>query len=93
MEPDVVRTSDLYFASYLLSAGVKLLSPTKEGNKVVFTFSHPGVLIFKDLKSGYFSNTAQVSALSYAQSIRLLKNMVSGVMSGRLDSEVGNNVP
>jgi hypothetical protein len=77
VDSEITQTSDLYFASYLISAGVEFRDSIREGNKVIFVFSHPGLLLFKDLKSGYFSNTAKVPALSYAQSLRFLKNKVS----------------
>jgi len=68
------RTSDLYFAAYLRTAGVSLTRTDKEGRRVFFVFCDQGEI--DDLKKQYFNRTAQVVALNYADEVRSLKSML-----------------
>ena len=67
------RTSDLYFAAYLKVAGVDFTGTTKEGTRVFFLFDP--VEGMADLKKQYFNRYAKVSALTYADEIRSMKNL------------------
>lgn len=66
-------TSDLYFASFLKSAGVPFIGAEKEGRKVLFIFDRSDAI--KDLKREYFNRTAKISALSFVDEIRNLKSL------------------
>jgi hypothetical protein len=73
------KTSDLYLAAFLKTAGVFLSGASlSEGErpKVLFEFEDPGGSIIRDLKDEFFSDRAKVHVLSYSQSIRLLKIML-----------------
>jgi len=67
------RTSDLYYAAYLKVAGVEFKGTTKEGTRVFFLFEN--VEGMADLKKQYFNRYAKVSALTYADEIRSMKNL------------------
>ena len=68
------RTSDLYYAAYLKIAGIVFIGTEREGSRVFFTFESPeGGL--RDLKSQYFNRIAKVSAMSYADEIKAMKNL------------------
>jgi len=70
------RTSDLYFAAYLRVADVPMLRTEREpyGKRIHFVFD--AVTGLEDLKAQYFSRSAKVVALSYADEIRNLKAML-----------------
>jgi len=70
------RTKDLYFSAYLRVAGVPFLSAERqEDGKVVFLFEDIGTAPLRDLKSGYFSDSAKVPAMSFVQMIRVMKSL------------------
>lgn len=67
------RTADLYYAAYLKAAGVPFLDTEREGERTQFVFEK--VENLRDLKSGFFTRTAKLSAMSYADEIKALKAM------------------
>jgi len=73
-----IRTSDLYFAAYLQTAGVTMKRTdraTDNGNgngKVYFVFDTTIVNI-EELKTAWFNNTGKVAANPYAYAIKSLK--------------------
>ena len=73
MDGNDYRTSDLYYAAYLKVAGVEFRGTTKEGNRVFFLFEN--VEGMSDLKKQYFNRFAKVSALTYADEVRSMKNL------------------
>lgn len=67
------RTCDLYFAAFLKAAGVPFVGANKVGRRTYFIFdTEEGVRGYRD---GYFSGTAQVSALRHANEIKNLKRL------------------
>lgn len=75
MEDDgLYKTSDLYYAAFLKVAGVKLLDPVREGKRVTFVFEASEAI--RDLKKDYFTRTAKVSALDFADEIRSMKALL-----------------
>lgn len=68
------KTSDLYFAAYLQTAGVPMQKTHRENGRVYFIFDTTLANI-EELRNGWFSNTGKVSALPYANSIKALKSM------------------
>lgn len=67
------KTSDLYFAAYLKTAGMELLKTEVQGRKVVFVFEKQET--FKDLKREYFNRTSRVPALTFVDEIRSMKSL------------------
>jgi hypothetical protein len=69
----VFKTHDLYFAAYLLTAGVQMERSERGPNgKVAFVFS-PTLGNIPELKDAYFNNTGRIQALPYANAIKNLK--------------------
>lgn len=67
------RTSDLYYAAYLKVAGVRFLETQREGNRVFYIFE--GQEGLRDLKNQFYSRVAKVSALTYADEIKVMKTL------------------
>lgn len=76
------RTSDLYLAAYLKVAGVVLHGTEKERGRVFFLFDNLDPSTIHRLKNQYFMDQSKVSALSYAQAIKVLKSMVFAERDG-----------
>ena len=70
------RTSDLYFAAYLQTAGVTMTGTERnpESGKVYFVFD-TSLGNIEELKTGWFNNTARVPANPYAFNIKTLKSV------------------
>lgn len=73
---DEFRTSDLYFAAFLQTAGVEMKKTERESanGKVFFVFD-TAIVNIEELKQGWFNNTAKVAANPYAFNIRTLKSV------------------
>ncbi len=69
------RTSDLYYAAFLKTAGVPLYDTVRESGKVVFLFEPQDSQVMRDLKRGYFGSSAKVLALDFAQAVKLMKTL------------------
>jgi len=69
------RTNDMYFAGYLKVARVPFSDTVRENGKVVFLFEAADQTVMRDLKRQYFSGTATVSALDYAQAVKWAKSL------------------
>jgi hypothetical protein len=69
-----IRTSDLYFAAYLQTAGVQMkrTERTTDNMKVVFVFDTT-IANIDELKTGWFNMSATVKANPYAFNIKSLK--------------------
>lgn len=67
------KTADLYFAAFLKAAGVPFMDTEKDGDRTQFVFEK--VENIRDLKTGFFTRTAKLSAMSYADEIKALKAM------------------
>lgn len=65
------KTADLYFAAFLKTAGVPFLETERDGDRTNFVFEKQENI--RDLKNGFFTRTAKVSAMSYADEIKALK--------------------
>ncbi len=69
-------TADLYFAAYLLVAGVVMLRTDRtHGTKFLFVFD-TSVSNIEELKTAWFTQTGKVPALAYANQIKTLKSAV-----------------
>lgn len=73
---DEFRTSDLYFAAYLQTAGVEMKKTErdKDTSKIYFVFD-TSIANIEELKQGWFNNTAKVPANPYAYNIKTLKSV------------------
>jgi len=69
------KTSDLYFAAYLKVAGIPFQDTEWEGRRMFFVFEDQGQDVMRDLKKEYFSDKAKVSAMSFVQAVKLMKNL------------------
>lgn len=73
------RTSDLYFAAYLCSLDLRLITTEKGsavdgGEKVVFLFDIPEGDLPK-VKASYFGGAGTVKARKFVDNLRSLKSM------------------
>jgi len=71
---NIVKTSDLYFAAFLQSAGCKIVKTEKEGTKNIFHFLDDKN---RNLQEAYFNEgeESKVPALRFANAVRSLKTM------------------
>lgn len=69
------RSPDLYFSSYLQTAGVEMIRTERENGRVYFVFDAT-VANIEELKTAWFNNTGKVAALPYANNIKSLKSVV-----------------
>jgi transposase len=70
------RTSDLYFAAYLQTAGVEM-KKTERGNdngKVYFVFD-TSIANIEELKTAWFNNMGKVPANPFSHAIKNLKSL------------------
>ena len=73
----VFKTTDLYLAAYLKTAGLPLLVAEKsDSDRVVFIFTRIDSVL--DLKRAYFKKESKVCALEYADNIKSLKVLIHG---------------
>ena len=71
------RTSDIYFAAYLLMAEVPMLGTEQDGRRTIFVFEDQGKIAMRSLKNGYYSDGAKVHVLSFVQRIKQVKRLLS----------------
>lgn len=72
LAPKMYKTSDLYYAAYLKVALVPFVEAVRESNgRVVFIFEMVEGL--RDLKNQFYSRTAHVPAMTYADEIKAMK--------------------
>ena len=71
---NIIKTSDLYFAAFLQSAGCKIVKTDKEGTKNIFHFQDDKN---RNLQEAYFNEgeESKVCALRFANAIRSLKTL------------------
>lgn len=76
----IFKTSDLYYAAFLKTAGFKLLELKAEesgrGNKKFFVFEDPSGLM-KKTQTDYINGDAKISAKEIIDNIRALKNLIN----------------
>lgn len=72
---DAYRTSDLYYAAYLKVVGVMFRGTERDGHRVSFLFEDQGVDRMRDLRTAYFTDTAQVPPLLFVQAIKTMKTL------------------
>lgn len=73
--PPEFKTSDLYFAAYLKTAGVVMKRTDRaESGKVQFVFD-TSIVNIDELTTGWINDTGKVSANSYAFHVKSLKSV------------------
>ena len=70
------KTSDLYFAAYLQTAGVEMKRTERsaEGGKIYFIFD-TSIANIEELKTAWFNNSGKVPANPYAHAVKSLKSL------------------
>jgi len=69
------KTSDLYFAAYLKTAGASMKRTERsEGGKVMFVFD-TSIVNIEELTQGWVNDTGKVSANSFSFNIKSLKSV------------------
>lgn len=70
------RTSDLYFAAYLQTAGVEMVGTERspDSRKVSFIFDS-SISNIEELKHAWFNHQGKVPALPFASAIKSLKSI------------------
>jgi hypothetical protein len=70
------KTSDLYFAAYLQTAGVEMTRTERSADtgKVFFVFD-TSIANIEELKAAWFNNSGKVAANPYAYAIKSLKSV------------------
>jgi len=79
-KPEEYHTSDLYYAAYLKTAGVKLtgthrVEEGKDKGRLYFLFGEAEPNMMRDLRNEYYNRTAKVAALSYKDEILTCKQL------------------
>lgn len=70
------KTSDLYYAAFLKTAGFELVELAKEKNRKLFVFEDGSGLIVKT-QTDYVNGTSKVSAKDLIDNIRALKTLIN----------------
>lgn len=75
--PNEYKTSDLYLAAYLQTAGVEMKRTDREStsSKVFFVFDTT-LANLAELQQAWYSNTGKVAAQPYAFAVKSLKSLV-----------------
>lgn len=74
--PIEFKTSDLYFAAYLQTAGVEMTGTKRnpDSRKVSFIFD-TSIVNVNELKTAWFNQKGKVAAQPYANAIKSLKSI------------------
>lgn len=70
------KTSDLYYAAFLKTAGFDLVEMAHEKNRKLFVFEDGSGLIIK-AQTDYVNGTSKVSAKDLIDNIRALKTLIN----------------
>jgi len=70
------KTSDLYYAAFLKTAGFNLVELVKEKNRKLFVFED-GSGLFLKTQTDYVNGTSKVSAKDLIDNIRALKTLIN----------------
>jgi len=76
LNQNTLRTSDLYYAAFLKTAGFTLSPLESDGRKKFFIFEDPSGLAIKT-QTDYINGTAKVSAKDLIDNIRALKTLIN----------------
>ena len=73
----VFRTSDLYYAAFLKTAGFSLLELKKSDNKQMYFIFEDASGLIRKTQTDYINGEAKVSAKDLIDNIRALKTMLN----------------
>ena len=78
LNQNTLKTSDLYYAAFLKTAGFSLagLEKSSDGKKRYFVFEDPSGLAMKT-QTDYVNGSAKVSAKDLIDNIRALKTLIN----------------
>jgi hypothetical protein len=69
------RTSDIYYAAYVVASGIALSGAAREGKRVFFLFE-VSEEEWEERTSDYFTGSGVVRALDMTSAIKALKSLV-----------------
>lgn len=67
------RTSDLYFAAYLQTAGVMMAGTERNGSGKVHFIFDTSMSNIPELKNAWVNGSGKVPAMAYANAVKALK--------------------
>jgi len=73
--PNEFRTSDLYFAAYLQTAGVAMVRTERNGSGKVHFIFDTSMSNINELKNAWVNQSGKVAGLPYANNIKNLKSI------------------
>jgi len=75
------QTCDLYLAAFFLSTGAKMVKSSRDSKtrRVYFVFEKNPIML--ELKLSYFSRSAKVDALTFADNIKSLKSLCHNILN------------
>jgi len=76
LNQNTLKTSDLYYAAFLKTAGFTLAPLESDGRKKFFVFEDPSGLAVKT-QTDYVNGVAKVSAKDLIDNIRALKTLIN----------------
>jgi hypothetical protein len=74
-DEDGYHTTDMYYAAYLKVANVDFRGTMREGKRVYFLFDNSDQDMMKQLRNEFFNRKSRVPALSYAEEIKVMKQL------------------
>ncbi len=74
-DPNEFRTSDLYFAAYLQTAGVSMARTERQGGGKVHFIFDTSMSNITELKNAWVNQSGKVAALPYANNVKNLKSL------------------
>jgi len=74
-DSDEFRTSDLYFAAYLQTAGVLMVRTERNGSGKVHFIFDTTMSNIGELKNAWVNQSGKVPAMPYANAIKNLKSV------------------
>lgn len=77
------QTCDLYLAAFFQAAGCKMIKSSRDprSRRVYFIFEKNPLI--QELKENYFSRTAKVDALTFADNIKALKSLCHNIVNSQ----------
>jgi hypothetical protein len=77
-----VQLCDLYLASCLVSAGVKMLKTSIVNNRVYFHFDRENEMLTR-IKQDYLARNLQIDALTLVDNIKSFKSLCAELLNNR----------
>jgi hypothetical protein len=90
MQQNHYLQKNFYLSAFLYVNNCTLLKHERIGNSTTFTFIDSEEL--RNLVNGYYSNTASVNPIKYAEAIRTLKSMIHSNRSESILTSISENL-